>query len=318
MSEKKAPSNVASKIRRLIGRSAMLAQLIINSWTAERLAKTESREYTDEKGAKVGTAKVIKVLLPKEALQKITKIEGKARNRHRALTLPWVDRGPRLLTAAVYLKHKAEMEDLQEQHRQAVEEFLDQYLKLRTQASVDMGPLYNEADYPSVEALRRRFALKLKIRPIPQGGDVRFNLHEEFLEGIREDIEEDISESLVTAQEKILERLHRVVNKMAETLGNADKGFHQTLTTNLDEMCDLVPAMNISGDPRITEAVERVREALGGLSTDELKAEPAYRVEVARKARKEAKQLSQLMAGYFGEPQDEDEDEDEEPQLKAA
>jgi hypothetical protein len=55
------------------------------------------------------------------------------------------------------------------------------------------------------------------------------------------------------AQEHIITNLIDVVKNMRDTLADADKVFRDTFVPNVEAVIDLIPKLNIAGDPAIND-----------------------------------------------------------------
>src|ERR1039458_897454 len=83
---------------------------------------------------------------------------------------------------------------------------------------------------------------------MPVGEDFRVNLSEEEQARIAQDIDRNSREKLQNGMQDLWVRLHKVVAKMAGTLSDPEKGFHKTLVTNIEDLVEILPQLNITGD----------------------------------------------------------------------
>ena len=80
-----------------ITEKAMLASLHIRQWAARKHDKAVSREVNTHYGSQADAGRFNKVLATKEALKEIQTVVSAARGFHLEQTLPWGERGERLL-----------------------------------------------------------------------------------------------------------------------------------------------------------------------------------------------------------------------------
>ena len=80
----------------------MLIDLTVGAWEGRKLDKDASDRVTEEAQAVSGTARVNKLLLPKEVLDPILLKRNQIRRFVYDKTVPWSDAGPRLLTRIGY------------------------------------------------------------------------------------------------------------------------------------------------------------------------------------------------------------------------
>ena len=92
--------------------SAMLVTLTISQWTARKHDKSVSAEVDRNHGAK-DAGRYNKLLISKEALDSIAKIEGAARAYFYKVTHAWGDNGERMLPAALFMDFAQTMQKYQ-------------------------------------------------------------------------------------------------------------------------------------------------------------------------------------------------------------
>lgn len=81
-----------------ISSSSMLVELNISCWTGQRIDKTVTRQVTNDNSATADAGQFRKNLMAGTSLRKeLADYAASCRLRHNQLTMPWADRGPRLL-----------------------------------------------------------------------------------------------------------------------------------------------------------------------------------------------------------------------------
>lgn len=275
---------------------AMVMNLQIGIWSGHRLDKEATRRVTEEANADDDAARVNKHLIPRPALKQITAAAAALRNHFYANTLPWKDNGDRLLTRALYTKFIQEHERLRERFDDAVNDFLTVgYPAAVDQASFRMGTMFNATDYPSPQYLRHRFYVTLDIDAVTQAGDFRVSMSQDEVDTIRSSMDRAMSDRLGKAMHDVWERLLKVVSHMAERLSDEDNVFKTSTLTNLEEMVDMLPALNIVDDPELEGIRQQIKMSLTGLDAKDLRSDLATRQQVAG----EAKRIMDNMAGFM-------------------
>ncbi len=93
-----------------ISNQAMLVELNIGNWTANKLDRQVSDEVDLSKGTKVKAGNYRKNLLAGvKELEDIKNFVGNFRNWHYKQTIPWSDSGIRLLTLKQYINYTSEV-----------------------------------------------------------------------------------------------------------------------------------------------------------------------------------------------------------------
>ena len=283
---------------------AMLCSLSIGMWSARKHDPEASEEIAQRHGAQADAGRYHKVLLPKGALAEIQKIVSDARQEHYFMTLPWDDNGYRVLPAAAYMDHAEKMRELSSRFEPAVEALAMQFGKLVEEAKVRLGGLFRPEDYPSPEELRSKFSFETKVMPLPDAGDFRVTLGEEEKDRIKRQITAAVEASLQVASRELWQRLYEAVSHLAERLQAykvTEKGvehpFRDSVVTNLVKLVDVLPKLNVTGDPELERLAAQVRDSLL-IDPQELRKSDLARSETAKAASALADRVAAYMAGY--------------------
>jgi hypothetical protein len=273
----------------------MIVNLQVGFWAGYRLDKEASRKVTKDANAQSDAARVNKHLVPKESLKDVVAASGAVRTHFYDKTLPWKDNGDRLLTRAMYMDFIQEHGELLGAFEQSVEQFLSTaYPRARDQAEFRMGDLFNPDDYPSVSDLRRRFYINLDIDPVSEAGDFRVSLDAEHADEVRTQMERSMQERIGRAMSDIYTRLSDVVGHFAKKMGSDDI-FRDTTVTNIAELVDLIPGLNVLDDPNLTALGEEIRFKLTGVDPKDLRKDK----EVRSQAAKDAQEIFARMQGFM-------------------
>lgn len=279
-----------------IAENAMVMNLSIGLWAGYRLDKQASQEITADKGADADAARVNKHLVPKDALKAVVSAATAVRTHFYANTLPWKDNGDRLLTRLMYTRFIEDHESLVATFNAAVEQFITKdYVNAVELAGFRMGALFDPDDYPHPDALRRKFYIHLDIDAVTTAGDFRVQMDEAEIDGIRRDMTRALEQRIGSAMRDVWERLAKVVGHMAEKLGNQDAVFRNSTITNLEELVDLLPGLNVLNDPDLDMMRRDIKAKLCGHDVADLRKDPAHRAQIAS----EAKQIMETMAGFM-------------------
>jgi hypothetical protein len=145
------------------------------------------------------------------------------------------------------------------------------------------------------DMLLEQFELSVEFDTVTTGDDLRASLTEVDREVIATEMDRRATEKFARSQEHVVISLIETVGKMHERLKDADGTFRDTLVTNLEELVDLVPKMNIAGDPAINEVAAKAREQLCHWDAQTLRDDPEKRADVSMKADDILKQAEGLL-----------------------
>jgi hypothetical protein len=269
----------------MITERAMLAAVHISIWTAIKHDRKVSREVAEQHGAYAGAGRYNKQLLREaERLESLRSLSGQIRQYFYKITLPWSDEGYRLLPAHFYFELTTKMREFEQAFSQQVEEFLAVYPSYIDQVRPELNGLFREEDYPSTEKLRNKFGVRLEVLPIPSGNDFRVTLSEEEKARVAREIDENVRQSLQKGTEDLWTRLKGVVAHMVERLNEPESRFHASLVTNICELVELLPRLNVNKDEELNRFAREIRDRLCGYTARDLKKNEILRAATANDA----------------------------------
>lgn len=269
----------------MITERAMLAAVHISIWTAIKHDRKVSREVAEQHGAYAGAGRYNKQLLREaERLESLRALSGQIRQYFYKITLPWSDEGYRLLPAHFYFELTTKMREFEQSFGQQVEEFLAVYPSYIEQVRPELNGLFREEDYPSTDKLRNKFGVRLEVLPIPRGNDFRVTLSEEEQARVAREIDENVRQSLQKATEDLWTRLKGVVAHMVERLNEPESRFHASLVTNICELVELLPRLNVNQDEELNRFAGEIRDRLCGFTARDLKKNEILRAATASDA----------------------------------
>jgi len=287
-----------------IRNTMMLVSLNVRQWTANKLDKVATDELLKEKDAEAGAARVRKTILPKSALADINRWVGEARHTHSNNTLPWSDRGYRVLPVGNYLEYHHKMDTIKEGFDKAVEKFLTLYDDILTNPvkfallQERLGGLYNAQEYPSAAEVAGKFHFSTHVMPIAQGQDFRCDLSNAEIQRIQADIDERVVAATQEAYKATFERLYEAVTHMATTLtkknDNSKAPVHESLVPNMQELLDVLDRMAVGHDPELANMVNKAR-FLTRFPSDVLKEQSTVRNETIKAANDIKEKLTALI-----------------------
>ena len=277
-----------------LARKATLCLVSTSCYTARRLDKRVTTETNERYHADPAAGRFNKLILPAECLKELTEIIGEARTLFYSLTLPWCDEGPRVLPNANYSKFADAFRPLQRKFDAAADKFARAYPDYVEESKKLLNGMWKAEDYPSPAHIRGKFQLKMQILPFPDSSDFRADLDDDTLADIKAEIE--ASSSTDTALKNVGERITEVVGHMAKKLaeyrgkdyqrkpGETRSFFTDSLVENVRELADLLPAFNLTDDPKLNEIAARISKELCVEDADTLRENGEARKSVQKSA----------------------------------
>lgn len=279
----------------MIQNNSMIVSLSMGQWTARRFDRKITDEVNTQHAASTEAGRYNKQLAAKEYLEPFTKVKSKAQAYHYAHSIPWGDDGSRLITPAIFQEYLHHLDQLKAEFMGLVPDLIVQYDAIKAKARLDLNGMYNDADYPTKGELEDKFYFKVNFMPVPEN-EWRCNLSDEQKQFLSNQMEAEIKSRLAAGVKHLWERIGEQLSKMKDRLTAVEKDkktgedkpvtFRDSLFNNLKELIDVLPKLNVTEDPAITQACDELSK---------LMAEPeAVRTNQSLRAQK-ADQVSDMM-----------------------
>lgn len=272
---------------------ALLLTLNCSQWTARKFDKAVSREVESTHQAKEA-GRYNKLLVPATALKPISNMIGKIRDYHESVTLPWMNDGQRMLPAKLYLEYTQQMRTMRGEFDRLVSDFITHYPILVKEARLNLGTMYDPADYPDISVIRNKFNVAVRALPIPDAADFRVDIAEEDVAAIKAEIKADIHKQQQEALQHCWDRLRDVVSKIEERLSDPTAIFRDSLIENARSLVKILPALNLLEDPELEAARSAVEMRLCMAPPQRLRDDKAVRAQTAQAA----SEILQRMMSY--------------------
>lgn len=235
-------------------------------------------------------------MFDKHVISPFTTAISQARQHYTMSTLPWEERGWRVVPVNKWQDIKDELDNLISNVKEKYEQvFNTNYDQLKDAFDEAVGDL--EIEFPSKGELEDRFICDYDIGAIASCDDIRIQGIDQIERSkIRDDMKKqyetkfnsglnDLANRLVTAAEDISVRASDPEQK--------GKKYTKSLS-NITELADTVEGLNITGNEAISEACSQIRENISVYSADAIKTTPVVRKEVVNATANIKEQLSCL------------------------
>jgi len=286
----------------------LLISLTLSGIPSARADKEITRDVLFSKNAEADAGRWVSRLWPKEALEPIRQIDGQIRAYHYSKTLPWMDKGERIIAARTFTDYMEKMRDFRYKRETLVQGFIDSYDTWLDRAKDMRGDTFKPDEYPGAQEARRRFRYELSSTPVPHRDDFRVSLSTEDMEEVRASLEARIHTAEETATRDLYRRIAAPVSALVERLANHDSRLTESTLNALKELCSTLPDINILDDPGINTLRDAITAQLTTLNPETLTNSRSDRSRALQKA----SSILATMSPWLDEPAaDEDEDEPE-------
>jgi len=245
----------------MLQNKAMLVDLTIHRWTATKHDQAVSAEVERNHSAK-DAGRYNKALIDKSHLAEIDTLGNSIRKYHYTRTLPWTDKGARLLSSELFMDYRDGIAKLRDERNAAVNKFLSVYPSLVQDARARLNTMFQADDYPSVDSLRTSFGVDLEIMPVPDAEDFRVQVGKEEQDEIRQQIMATIQARQEKAIKDCWARVREVVKRIADQCGNPRGRIHDSLMENAHDLTTVLGGLNITQDPLLLQVESDLRKLI--------------------------------------------------------
>jgi len=287
-------SNIAGK--------AMLVQLQINTWSAVAVDEDATTTAEMHHQAQTGSGTYRKRLIDKQALAEVAKAARAAREAHRKLTLPWSDKGERILPTRAHQEYLATLTGLQNAFDVAVQGFMTAYAGHVQAAQASLGGLFKPDEYPDPADIAAKFDMGWTFAPLATGSDFRVDLPADEMQRMVEERDAQVSANVEAAQRDLYARIHTSMSGLVEACQRIDKAqegervqLRQSLLDHVAEAATAASTLDLTGDPKLAELADLAGRMVGSISREQLRSDEHLRTGFIAQADEIAKQMEGLV-----------------------
>lgn len=284
-------------------KNAMLVKLNRHKFNHNAVDKELSAKLMKEMKAKgKNTIRVNKTIIPKECCKPWTDIYNAAGKYFYKVTMPWDDKGWRLLPVTKYKEFVKKFRKFSNDVQTEIDKFVVNLPDYIDQGMKDLGGAAKQSDYPKEDKVREAFVFKVEYNQVASGNDFRAQVTEEERQDIIKHITDQNVAKFAMAQQSIFNRIHEVTSKLAEKMAEkAPKGkrspeFRDSLIGNIQELVDVLPDLNVNSDAALDNLTKELASKLATLDPEDLRECDRLREDTKEKAEEIMKKAEGFMA----------------------
>jgi hypothetical protein len=292
----------------MLSQKAILVRFSVSQWTARKFDKKATQEVEANHGANKHAGEVgrfNKQLASKKYMADMSANISAAREFHYKQTLPWqAAEGVRILPVNNFSTYQQAMSEYRTKHEGLLDTFVKQYPDVVDEAKYRLNGLFNIEDFPPVSEIRSKFSWEISFSPVPESGDFRVSLGQEVLKQMEADLSKRLSHNYNEACMDLFQRIQSQTANMAERLenyqGTREGSFRDSLVSNVRELAQLLPKLNVSGDRRLSDLAIRIDKELCEYDAQVLREVDGARADVAKSAKSIAQEADDIIAEMRG------------------
>lgn len=258
-------------------KDCVLVYLSISLPTQTRTDKRVSAQVEADNEASKGRARVVKKLFSAETLGPVINAAQKVRLTHYRHTLAFDPTGARVLPVTSLIDYEVIIGGVIDEFNRAAAEFGEIYSSVLSTERQRLGHLFDARDYPSHPA--KACKARTYYRTV---GEV-YTMDDAAKDAIAQNVRRSVEEGMATALDDAYMRLADVVGKMVHKLDDTSAIFRNSLLDNVQETADILASLNVFGDARLTQSIDRIRKL--GLSPNAARSNAEYRANLANTGR---------------------------------
>jgi hypothetical protein len=228
------------------------------------------------------------------AFRRLTAIRTRVVSYWRGLTLPYVEPGLRLIRQSDIEAFVPTLEGFRGDLAQAESELDAVYDRIRADARLRLGRLYDPGDYPA--AVRGLFAVAWDF-PSVEPPAYLFRLNPQIFQQEQERVAQRFEEAVRLAEQAFVAEFARLVSHLSERLANGADGqrkvFRDSAVANLRDFFERFRHLSVHSSAELDALVDQAQDLVGGVPPQELRSNDGLRRHVAT-------QLVQVQASLEG------------------
>jgi hypothetical protein len=263
--------------------------LNISVWPAAKIDREITSQVNASASAHKDASQTKKNLFAGTSLRAdIEKFAARVRLYNNQHTLPWADKGERMLPTKLFMDYKQTMNGYERTFNMLCDNFFDEYETLVQEAKVNLAGMYKAEDYPDLTDVMLKFGFRRTVKPVPEAGDFRLDIPAYDLEEMRSEFIAQQDNKLAEAMREPWDRLHEMLVGISKKLTDVEgddskKRYHDTLISNPIELCELLTKLNVTNDPKLEEARRQLEVAMVSADIEDIKEHADSRNELKSK-----------------------------------
>ena len=162
-----------------------------------------------------------------------------------------------------------------------VDAFMADYPEAVARARAELGPLFRESDYPTVDEVRASFSMRWTFVELGAASGLR-NISQAMFEREQAKVQSQWASAAEQMRDSLREVFVALVESLRERLdGERDGGkakiFRDSRVESLKEWVALFDARNVVGDGELAALVEKARSVLEGTTAKDLRDDAGLR-----------------------------------------
>lgn len=229
---------------------------------------------------------------------------NEAYSYHKTHTLPYIDRGDRILPNVMYEEYTTNLrqrsnktESLKAKLMPNYDTFVQQDIQARSASAIAKGLPVKASidDYPTAHEFERRMGFDIRFSPLPDRKHFLFDLSDADVSNFTQAMQDAERAAHNDAVSRMLEPLKHLVEKLNKPIGTDGSIFRDSAIENVVEGCELAKKLLIDAPPEVTGSIDELVSEMTKYHGSWLRESPVVREQAAKKLDDIAKQMGAFM-----------------------
>ena len=164
----------------------------------------------------------------------------------------------------------SDLETFRQKFHDSVQELIDKLPALESRARAELNGAFDRLGFPTEQEVRDRYKFDVRLGVAPSADDIRCqgvssNAKAQIEAAIRKEQGDKLADLHKQVVSSLEAALSRVVNNLTDFSEGKIARFEDTLVTNLAELVEALPRLNINADRAVDQTITRSRGLLTGL-----------------------------------------------------
>jgi hypothetical protein len=225
---------------------------------------------------------------------------------HRNNTLPYMDKGPRILPVANYEEYTREMRSRFARVESEAQSILPQWDTLVTRdiAYRSQNPTKPQrasvSDYPTAEEFSDKLGFDMRFMPLPDSRHFLFDIDEADMKALDESVAMAERIARDDAVKRMLTPLSHLVEKLNKPIDSEGSIFRDSAVENIIEGIEQARKLCLDESPEIQNMIKELNDQVSkyAVNTDWLRQSPPIREQAAKQLSDIASKMGAFMGAF--------------------
>lgn len=200
-------------------------------------------------------------------INKVMSAAGEVYTEHKKRTLPWSDKGTRVLPNAQYLEYTQDMRTKINYVDTLLNKYLPDYdtyvqLDVSYRSKNQTVSRAKASDYPTASEFKNKMGFDLRFMPMPDQRHFLFDISQEDIKAFNDSMDATAAMVRDDAVMRMLTPLRHLVEKLSVPIGQDGHIFRDSALENIIEGIDMASKLTLDESPEIKQLTSELKKEI--------------------------------------------------------